>query len=110
MPAVSSQSVIRYGVFKRKSLMDGKINISLKKDKSCFIVLGRDLTKIIVKFKAEKRFCLFVSCTNQNNLFERCKRINMCTKRQFYSKNTLKRNKLKVYISLKGDKLALFVN
>ena len=45
-----------------------------------------------IKFKAEKFFCTFVSCANQTSFWG------------------AKKNKLKVYISQKDNKLACFVN
>ena len=75
-------------------------------DKDC-VTQVESLTKIIVKFRAEK-FCAHLYhapniLLNQghNIIHEHDQRL--CS-------NTLKRNKLKVDISLKGNKLARFEN
>ena len=60
----------------------------------------KSLIKIIVKFRAELVLCTFASFTK--HAFEGRKQ-RLCS-------STLKRNKLKGYISLKGNKLACFAN
>ena len=94
MPAVSvSQSC-------QSVLMCVKVewrnNVSLRKGKNCAILQVKDLIKNIVKFNVEKMLCALTSCAK--HLFEAHKIINV------------HRNKLKVYISLKGNKLICFAN
>ena len=62
------------------------------------------LMQIIVKFRAKKILCTFLSCTKHQ--FEGTK---YRARKQLYS-STLKRNKLKVCMSLKDNKLVCFAN
>lgn len=68
-------------------------NVSLRKGKNCAILQVKDLIKNIVKFNVQKMLCTLTSCTK--HLFEA------------HKINNVHRNKLKVYISLKGNKLIL---
>ena len=58
-----------------KEKVEWRNNISLKKGEGCVIIQGKGLIKIIVKFKAEKISCTFVSCTRP--LFKGHKIINV---------------------------------
>ena len=71
-------------------------NISFKKDSEKIVLLQvKVLTKIFVKLRTEKILCIFLSSSK----YWAPKRL--CN-------NTLKRNELKVYISLKENKLKFF--
>ena len=82
-------------------------NTSFKKKTEKIVSLQvKALIQIIVKIKTEKKLCSFLSCT-RHPLWEGHKILPWGTK--LWS-NSLKRNKLKVYIFLKDNKLAWFTN
>ena len=75
--------------------------ISFKKDHEKLVLL-QSLIKIIVKLRAEK---ICANLYHPPNIPLRC--IKYCAQKRLCN-NTVKRDKLKVYISLKSNKLACF--
>ena len=76
-------------------------------DKVCVSIQVKDLTKIMLKFRAKKNF-VHICVIRQTSFFKEHK--IMCTQRQFCNNNTLKMNELNVSIFRKGNKLSCFVN
>ena len=76
----------------------------MEKGRVCVIIQAKGLIKIVVKFSPQKILCKFVSCTRQ--LFWGAK--NNVHEEDFVAVILYKKSKFKVYISLKGNKLACF--
>ena len=110
---LQSQSVSVLSSFKCRSVMvvfkkTWRNNISFKKETEKIVLLQvKGLIQIIVKFRTEKYLCTFLS-SNTNILLVGTHQLNIV--HQILCSSTLKRNELKVYISLKESKLACFTN
>ena len=83
-----------------KKIFNEEIIFHLKRILKKFVLFHvKDLIKVIVKFRAGKFWCVVVSCTKTS--FWGAPIQNNCPWKRFCI-NTLKRNKFKVYIPLKG--------
>ena len=70
--------------------------MTVRLKESVVLLQVKDLKQIIVKFRAEKILCMFLSCTKHPFEWHDI----WCTKMDRVAISTLKRSKLKVYIYL----------